>query len=156
MNAAADAIERAGQRAAAAMGRLSSAARDATGGVDALGASADKAGAGLDRAAAGADAAAAANDRLAAGADAGAAAMDRQAVSGKAANEGFLSKHKELLLGTAVVMGYAVDKAMKFNAQMTLLQTQAGVSAKQMPQLTKGVLELAGQVGQSPGNLAES
>jgi TP901 family phage tail tape measure protein len=148
MAAAADRIEAASTRAAAAMGRMSTAARAATGGVDKLGASAD--------------AAAAGEDRLAASSDAAGAAMDRQAVAsaraGRTAKEsaGFFSRHKEALLGTAVVLGYSVDKAMKFNAQMTLLTTQAGVSAKQLPQLSRGVLLLAGQVGQSPGNLAES
>jgi hypothetical protein len=39
---------------------------------------------------------------------------------------------------------------------MTLLNTQANVPKQWLPQLTQGVLKLAGATGQSPGNLAES
>ena len=162
MDRAAAAIDAAASRAAAAMGRMSTAGNRAAGGVKALGDAADAAGGGLDKVAAGADAAAAAEDRLAASADAGAAAMDRQAVAGERAGKsaaesgGFFSRHKEAILGTALVMGYAVDKAMKFNSQMTLLHTQAGVAQSGVTQLSTGVLKLAGVTGQSPGNLAES
>jgi TP901 family phage tail tape measure protein len=50
----------------------------------------------------------------------------------------------------------SVSMASKFNAQMTLLQTQAGVSKGQMAGLTSGVLSLAGQVGFSPTSLAQA
>ncbi|HEV2254385.1 MAG TPA: phage tail tape measure protein, partial [Streptosporangiaceae bacterium] len=155
MAAAADRIEAASVRASAAMGRLSTAGRAATGGLDALGASADKAGAGLDRSAAGADASAAAMDRQAAAGDRAAVATER---SGKAAAEsgGFFSRHKELILGSAIALGYSVDKAMQFNSTMTMLATQANVNTKWIPDMSKGVLQLAGQVGFSPNSLAES
>jgi TP901 family phage tail tape measure protein len=57
------------------------------------------------------------------------------------------------LVGVGVT---TVDMASKFQQQMTLLQTQAGVSQDKMAGLTKGVLALAGQVGFSPTSLAES
>jgi TP901 family phage tail tape measure protein len=162
MDKAAASIQAAVDKINAAVAKIGASADEAAAGLERVGEAAAAAESSLADAAAGADEAAAANDRLAASADAAGSAMDRQAVAGERAGKsaaesgGFFSRHKELILGTALVMGYAVDKAMKFNSQMTLLVTQAGVSTKQMPELTKGVLELAGQVGQSPGNLAES
>jgi TP901 family phage tail tape measure protein len=62
--------------------------------------------------------------------------------------------------GVAVgLTGIAVESvkmAATFNAQMTLLQTQAGVSKTQIASLSSGVLSLAGQVGFSPTSLAEA
>lgn len=50
----------------------------------------------------------------------------------------------------------SISMASKFNSQMTLLTTQAGVSQGQMAGLTSGVLSLAGQVGFSPTSLAQA
>ncbi|WP_177226126.1 phage tail tape measure protein [Actinacidiphila rubida] len=58
--------------------------------------------------------------------------------------------------GFAVIGVEAVKAASKFDSEMTLLQTQAGVSADKIDGLKKGVLDLAGKVGQSPDSLAES
>lgn len=59
-------------------------------------------------------------------------------------------------LGFAAVGVEAVKMAGKFDSEMTLLQTQAGVSKDKIAGLKKGVLDLAGQVAQSPDSLAES
>lgn len=58
--------------------------------------------------------------------------------------------------GFAVIGVEAVKMASKFDSEMTLLQTQAGVSADKIGGLKKGVLDLAGKVGQDPDSLAES
>jgi Phage-related minor tail protein len=50
----------------------------------------------------------------------------------------------------------AVKSAASFQAQMTMLNTQAGVSKTQLAGLGAGVLKLAGQVGENPDSLAES
>jgi Phage-related minor tail protein len=50
----------------------------------------------------------------------------------------------------------AVKSAASFQAQMTMLNTQAGVSKSQLAGLGAGVLKLAGQVGENPDSLAES
>src|SRR5580700_158354 len=60
----------------------------------------------------------------------------------------------------AVAVGAGIYEAVKagasFQAQMTMLNTQAGVSKTQLGALGAGVLKLAGQVGESPDSLAES
>ncbi len=58
--------------------------------------------------------------------------------------------------GLAVIGIEAVKMAAKFDSEMALLQTQAGVSKDKIAGLKKGVLDLAGKVGQSPDSLAES
>jgi TP901 family phage tail tape measure protein len=152
MSAAADAIERAGQRAAAAMGRMSTAARSATGGIDSLGASADTAAAGEDRLAASADAAAAALDKQAvAGGRAGKAGAEAAASGGK-----FWKGLGTVMLGTGVAAAFGIDKAMKFQSQMLLLNTQAGVSMPKVKQMSQGVLEISTQTGQKLSDVAES
>lgn len=50
----------------------------------------------------------------------------------------------------------SVKMAKTFDSDMTLLQTQAGVSKDKIGGLEKGVLSLAGQVGQNPDSLAAS
>jgi TP901 family phage tail tape measure protein len=62
------------------------------------------------------------------------------------------------LAGVAMVafLGESVKMASKFDSEMTLLHTQAGVSAEKMDGLKKGVLSLAGKVAQDPDSLAES
>jgi TP901 family phage tail tape measure protein len=59
-----------------------------------------------------------------------------------------------LALG-AVAVG-SIKMAAQFQSSMMLLQTQAGVSQKKLGELSKGVLDLAGQVGWSPNSLAAS
>lgn len=59
-------------------------------------------------------------------------------------------------LGFAAFGVEAVKSASKFDSEMTLLQTQAGVSGDKIDGLKKGVLDLAGKVGQDPDSLAES
>src|SRR5258707_2217098 len=46
--------------------------------------------------------------------------------------------------------------AVQFQSDMKLLTTQAGVAQKQMGSLTKGVRDLAGQVGFSPDSLSQA
>lgn len=68
-----------------------------------------------------------------------------------------LAKTATLAAGAVAGIGYeAVKMASSFDAKMTLLVTQAGVAKDQMGVLKKGVLDLAGKVGQSPDSLAES
>lgn len=67
--------------------------------------------------------------------------------------------HKTALVagGALTLMGVeSVKMASKFDASMTLLHTQAGVAQDKIGGLKKGVLDLAGKVGQDPDSLAES
>jgi TP901 family phage tail tape measure protein len=169
MDAAAASIDEAVGKIQAAFDKLAGMGDSAAAGLEKIGEAADSAAGPLEAIAGAADEAAAANDRLAESADAAGGALDRTAVAGEragaaaddaaagaAAGAESHSKLGEYALGAAVVIGYATDKAMKFNAQIVTLNTQAGVSKNQLGALSKGVLELAGQVGQSPGNLADS
>lgn len=67
---------------------------------------------------------------------------------------------RDITLGLAgVAAGVAIEgvrMAAKFNSDMELLATQAGVAQSKIGYLSKGVLQLAGQVGFSPDSLAES
>ena len=58
-------------------------------------------------------------------------------------------------LPLALVGGYAIKSAMSFQSSMTLLQTQAGMSAKEVKRLESSVLGLAGKTAQSPEELAK-
>jgi len=53
-------------------------------------------------------------------------------------------------------LGESVAMASKFDSEMTLLSTQAGVAADQMGTLKKGVLGIAAKVGAGPDSLAEA
>ncbi|MFD7003356.1 phage tail tape measure protein [Streptomyces mirabilis] len=67
--------------------------------------------------------------------------------------------HKTALVagaGLAFMGAESIKMASKFDASMTLLHTQAGVAQDKMAGLKKGVLDLAGKVGQTPDSLAES
>ncbi|MFF4356908.1 phage tail tape measure protein [Streptomyces sp. NPDC001604] len=67
--------------------------------------------------------------------------------------------HKTAMLagaGFAALGAESVKMASKFDASMTLLHTQAGVSQDKIAGLKRGVLQLAGKVGQDPDSLAES
>lgn len=62
-------------------------------------------------------------------------------------------------LAGAALVGVGVESvkmASTFQAQMTKLNTQAGVSQSEMGKLNAGVLKLAGTVGTDPDSLAES
>lgn len=63
---------------------------------------------------------------------------------------------KYALLGVAGAAAYGTYKAAGFQSQMTLLKTQAGASTQTMNQMSTGVLQLAGQLGQNPDSLAEA
>ena len=63
------------------------------------------------------------------------------------------------LLGLAaagVGLFEAIKGAVGFNSEITNLNTQAGVAKSQLKGLGDGVLQLAGQVGDSPDSLAEA
>lgn len=75
------------------------------------------------------------------------------------AGKGMAMFHKTAMVagaGFALVGVEAVKMASKFDSEMTLLNTQAGVSKDKMAGLKKGVLSLAGKVGQDPDSLAEA
>ncbi|MFF3511528.1 phage tail tape measure protein [Streptomyces sp. NPDC002573] len=75
------------------------------------------------------------------------------------AGTGMAAFHKTALLagaGLAAIGVESVRMASKFDSSMTLLHTQAGVAQDKMAGLKKGVLDLAGKVGQDPDSLAES
>ncbi len=57
------------------------------------------------------------------------------------------------IVGTALVTG---KMATSFQAAMEMVHTQAGVGQEQIAGLSKGVLNLAGQVGINPDSLAEA
>ncbi|WP_367138841.1 MULTISPECIES: phage tail tape measure protein [Streptomyces] len=58
--------------------------------------------------------------------------------------------------GLAVIGAESVKMAATFDSKMALLNTQAGVAKDKISGLSKGVLDLAGKVGQDPNSLAES
>jgi TP901 family phage tail tape measure protein len=93
----------------------------------------------------------AASSRRAAGmSDESAAASERQA--GAAALVSKAMKASGLLLAAAGVEG--IRMAIKFERQMELIHTQAGASQKEVENLKKEVLALAGAVPQGPEELA--
>jgi TP901 family phage tail tape measure protein len=59
-------------------------------------------------------------------------------------------------LGMAAVGYEAVKMATKFDSEMTLLVTQAGVAESELGTLKKGVLDIAAKVGSDPDSLAEA
>jgi len=90
------------------------------------------------------------------------AAGDKMAVAGGKGEqsagrmEGAWKVTKFAILGVGAALGYGIYKAAGFQSQMTQLHTQAGVATTQLKGLGAGVLQLAGQVGESPDSLAES
>src|SRR5258707_10600985 len=90
-----------------------------------------------------------------AGAKAGAKAGDEFA---RAAKKRIIGVSKDITLGLAgagvALAANGVRMAVQFQSDMKLLQTQAGGAQKQMGTLTKGVLDLAGQVGFRPHSLS--
>jgi TP901 family phage tail tape measure protein len=157
--AGADASAAGDDAAAEAAQRLADAASEAAEAQERLAESAESAGAAADGLAASLDAAAVAADRTAAGET---AAGDEAEAAGAKADEsgasfaGFGSKAKLAFLAVAAGAVYSVVEAAKFNAEITRLNTQAGVAKNQLASLGQGVLQLAGQVGESPDSLAES
>lgn len=74
-------------------------------------------------------------------------------------SKGMAAFHKTAMIagGGLAFIGYeSVKMAAKFDSSMALLHTQAGVAQDKMAGLKKGVLSLAGKVGQDPDSLAES
>lgn len=84
------------------------------------------------------------------------AAQREQVAGAKAAAGKMRGAFEGMALATAVVGVESIKMASKFDASMTLLVTQAGVAKKEMGTLRKGILDLAGKVGQDPDSLAES
>ncbi|MFI6662518.1 phage tail tape measure protein [Streptomyces sp. NPDC050523] len=85
------------------------------------------------------------------------AAAQREQVAGAQAAAGKLrTALAGAAIATAAIGVESIKMASKFDASMTLLQTQAGVAKSQMGVLKKGVLDLAGKVGQDPDSLAKS
>ncbi|MER7838446.1 phage tail tape measure protein [Streptomyces sp. NPDC096040] len=75
------------------------------------------------------------------------------------AGAGMRAFHKTALIAGGALTAIGVESvkmASKFDSSMTLLHTQAGVAQDKMAGLKKGVLDLAGKVGQDPDSLAES
>ena len=60
------------------------------------------------------------------------------------------------MLGAGVAAAYGIDKAMKYQSEMLLLHTQAGVSSKDTATMSQGVLQISTQTGQSLNAVAES
>lgn len=86
-------------------------------------------------------------------------AMARVNAQVNGVSKGMAAFHKTALIGAAGLTAIGVESvkmATKFDASMTLLHTQAGVAQDKMAGLKKGVLDLAGKVGQDPDSLAES
>jgi TP901 family phage tail tape measure protein len=134
--------------------------------VDALTASADRQAGIIDGLVTSVDGLAGSMDEAAAATERNTIALDEQAAaaartrdSNEEADEstGLLATHgKVAFLGIAAAVGYSVVEAAKFQSTMTQLLTQAGVSKTQFKSLSDGVLQLAGQVGDSPGSLADA
>jgi TP901 family phage tail tape measure protein len=105
------------------------------------------------------DAAAAAADELTAALGRAADAADVEGASAARASaetEGMGAVMKTALLGVALAIGFGAEQAGKFQSTMATLSTQAGVAKSQLGYLSQGVLELAGQVGDSPDSLAQA
>lgn len=98
-------------------------------------------------------------DESAAAATASGDAAAASATKSGAALEGTAGALQKYAMGLAAA-GFGVFEAIKgaskFNSEITKLNTQAGVSKSQLSSLGDGVLQLAGQVGQSPDSLAEA
>ena len=85
------------------------------------------------------------------------AAAQREQVAGAKASAGKMRGAMQgIALGAAVAGVESIKLASKFEASMALLVTQAGVAKGEMGTLKKGILDLAGKVGQDPDSLAEA
>ena len=155
-----DALKGAGgtaDAAAASVGRYADVTKAAAETSAGLGDGAAAGAAGLDAQAA---SAAASRDVLAETAiasDKAAVSAERAGKSSKASAEGGgWGVLKTTLLGVGVAAAYGIDKAMKFQSQMLLLHTQAGVSAKDTATMSQGVLKISTETGQSLSDVAAS
>ena len=159
---AADAEKAVGDSAAAAGAALDESAAGADAAATAtarVGAAGDEGAAGLDATAASADRARDSLGRFAASGDEAAVSSARVGESSAASAEaagGFGKTAKTALLGVGIAAAYGIDKAMKFQSQMLLLNTQAGVSLPNVKKMSQGVLEVSTTTGQSLSNVAES
>ncbi|MCG6497636.1 phage tail tape measure protein [Kitasatospora sp. A2-31] len=83
-----------------------------------------------------------------------------EAKAGASAMESSMGKLNAVANASAVALaavGFeAVKMASKFDGEMALLVTQAGVAEDQLDGLKKGVLGIAAKVGQDPDSLAEA
>ncbi|MCG6493444.1 phage tail tape measure protein [Kitasatospora sp. A2-31] len=83
-----------------------------------------------------------------------------EAKAGASAMESSMGKLNAVANASAVALaavGFeAVKMASKFDGEMSLLVTQAGVAEDQLDGLKKGVLGIAAKVGQDPDSLAEA
>ena len=83
-----------------------------------------------------------------------------EAKAGASAMESSMGKFNAVANASAVAIaavGFeAVKMASKFDGEMTLLVTQAGVAEDQLAGLKKGVLGIAAKVGSDPDSLAEA
>jgi TP901 family phage tail tape measure protein len=83
-----------------------------------------------------------------------------EARAGATAMESSMSKFNKVAdasaLAIAAVGFEAVKMASKFDGEMALLVTQAGVAEDQLGGLKKGVLDIAAKVGSDPDSLAEA
>lgn len=61
---------------------------------------------------------------------------------------------KASALALTAIGGYSIDAAAKFQTQMELIHTQAGVAQSSIKGLSQAVLDMSSQVGQSPDDLA--
>jgi TP901 family phage tail tape measure protein len=148
----AGAADEASASAAAGFGRASVAADALRVQVGDSAAAAKAAAGSFGEAAGAADAFAAAAGRAGGAADVEAASARR----GGAAAAGMGGAMKTALLGTAIALGYGIDKAAGFQSSIEQLHTQAGISQSKLAGLSQGVLKLAGQVGEGPDSLSES
>jgi TP901 family phage tail tape measure protein len=83
-----------------------------------------------------------------------------EAKAGATAMESSMAKLNKVANASALAIGAigfeAVKMASKFDSEMTLLVTQAGVAEDQLGGLKKGVLDIAAKVGSDPDSLAEA
>jgi TP901 family phage tail tape measure protein len=159
INAVAASSERMAGVADTAASSVAGADRAATVAADQAAVAIDAMAVSADRAAVALDAQMAAADRSAVALDGTAAAADRAGVAseGAGAKAGLFGSHgKTAFLAVAGAVGYSIVKAAEYQSRMTRLLTQAGVAKSQFKELSQGVLQLAGQIGQSPTSLAES
>jgi len=155
MDAAATKMSAAVDKMEASFAKLKASGAEAGAAMADIGKAGAESAAGLGDAAKGANDAAASYARLGKASRDSAAAVDSGAVAAGRAS-GSHSKLKEVMLGAGVAAAYSIDKAMKFQSQMLLLHTQAGVSVKDTQAMSQGALKISTQTGQSLGDVAES
>lgn len=166
MDAAATKMAGAVDKMDASFAKLKASGAEASAAMGDIGKAGAGSAAGLGDAAKGANDAAASYARLGKASRDSAAMMGEQAAAGSraakssaaAASGGtkFWSGLKTVMIGTGIAAAYGIDKAMKFQSQMLLLHTQAGVSVKDTQAMSQGALKISTQTGQALGDVAES